>query len=430
MGRRTALVVGGATVVASSSAGSSAASSPSLPPPDRRLAAPAALAARARRGGGCGLAGHRRRARAAGRRSPAGRRSSSPNSSAYQLRWRETGDAASSHVRTPRSDGRCTSAQRTSSVSACSRSSGTTSGCARAWPKGTAPASRSARPYGLIGDALVELGRYDAAFAAFERMVSLRPGLASYARIAYARSSSATARGGRGAMRLALDAAEDSRADCLGTRRAREARARLGRRLAAGRHASALRVVPGYPAARVELARIEAARGRRNGRSPRRGARSPFRPLRRSGSSRSFSTARVVTGRRSASAPPSRSSAGCSRRTASASTSSPPSTAPITAPACARTSSPHAVRGRRGPRSTGTMPLAGPLPARPLRRCRLRAALPSPGHEGPPSLLPLRATPRGARETGPRCATGTGGRSPSTRSSRPLGAGRRRARGR
>jgi tetratricopeptide (TPR) repeat protein len=45
----------------------------------------------------------------------------------------------------------------------------------------------SYRPYGIVGDALVELGRYDEAFAAFDRMVSLRPGLASYARVAYAR---------------------------------------------------------------------------------------------------------------------------------------------------------------------------------------------------------------------------------------------------
>jgi hypothetical protein len=45
----------------------------------------------------------------------------------------------------------------------------------------------SARPFGVVGDALVELGRYGEAFAAFDRMVTLRPGLASYARVAYAR---------------------------------------------------------------------------------------------------------------------------------------------------------------------------------------------------------------------------------------------------
>ena len=39
----------------------------------------------------------------------------------------------------------------------------------------------SARPFGVVGDALVELGRYGEAFRAFERMVELRLGLASYA---------------------------------------------------------------------------------------------------------------------------------------------------------------------------------------------------------------------------------------------------------
>lgn len=51
----------------------------------------------------------------------------------------------------------------------------------------------SYRPYSVIGDAFIELGRHDAAFASFasfERMISLRPSLASYARIAYARELS------------------------------------------------------------------------------------------------------------------------------------------------------------------------------------------------------------------------------------------------
>ncbi len=39
---------------------------------------------------------------------------------------------------------------------------------------------------GVVGDAQVELGRYDAALATFTRMVDVRPGLASYARLSYA----------------------------------------------------------------------------------------------------------------------------------------------------------------------------------------------------------------------------------------------------
>jgi tetratricopeptide (TPR) repeat protein len=45
----------------------------------------------------------------------------------------------------------------------------------------------SADAYGVIGDALLELGRYDRAFEAFQTMVDTRPDLASYARVAYAR---------------------------------------------------------------------------------------------------------------------------------------------------------------------------------------------------------------------------------------------------
>ena len=42
-----------------------------------------------------------------------------------------------------------------------------------------------AATHGVRGDALVELGRYDEAFAAFQRMADLRPGTASYARASY-----------------------------------------------------------------------------------------------------------------------------------------------------------------------------------------------------------------------------------------------------
>ena len=41
--------------------------------------------------------------------------------------------------------------------------------------------------YGVIGDALVELGRYGQAATAFQRMVDTAPGLSSYARISYLR---------------------------------------------------------------------------------------------------------------------------------------------------------------------------------------------------------------------------------------------------
>jgi tetratricopeptide (TPR) repeat protein len=122
----------------------------------------------------------------------------------------------------------------------------------------------SGRPYGVIGDALVELGRYDAAFAAFQRMVTLRPNLASYARVAYARELSGDLEGALDAMRLALGAAGGQPEPTAFTLvESAKLENLLGRSRAAQQHArAALRAVPGYPAARLVLARLDARAGR------------------------------------------------------------------------------------------------------------------------------------------------------------------------
>jgi tetratricopeptide (TPR) repeat protein len=60
---------------------------------------------------------------------------------------------------------------------------------------------------GVVGDALVELGRYPEAYAAFQRMVDLRPDLSSYARAAYAHELQGDPRGAAAIMNLALEAA-------------------------------------------------------------------------------------------------------------------------------------------------------------------------------------------------------------------------------
>jgi tetratricopeptide (TPR) repeat protein len=121
----------------------------------------------------------------------------------------------------------------------------------------------SARPYGVIGDALVELGRYRAAFAAFERMVSLRPSLASYARIAYARELTGDRRGAEAVMQLALEAAggqpESTAWGLVEISKLDLALGRLDRAERLAREAE--EALPGYPAARIQLARVEAARG-------------------------------------------------------------------------------------------------------------------------------------------------------------------------
>ena len=61
--------------------------------------------------------------------------------------------------------------------------------------------------YGVIGDAQLELGRYTEAFAAFDRMASLKPSAASYARVSYARELLGRTAAAERAMRLAASAA-------------------------------------------------------------------------------------------------------------------------------------------------------------------------------------------------------------------------------
>ena len=57
----------------------------------------------------------------------------------------------------------------------------------------------------MIGDAQVELGRYDDAFATFQTMVDTRPGLSSYARVSYARELQGDVPGAIQAMPAARD---------------------------------------------------------------------------------------------------------------------------------------------------------------------------------------------------------------------------------
>jgi tetratricopeptide (TPR) repeat protein len=61
--------------------------------------------------------------------------------------------------------------------------------------------------YGVIGDAQVELGRYDDAFSTFQKMVNTRPDLSSYARVSYARELVGDVAGAIDAMKMALDSA-------------------------------------------------------------------------------------------------------------------------------------------------------------------------------------------------------------------------------
>ena len=116
--------------------------------------------------------------------------------------------------------------------------------------------------HGVIGDALVEMGRYEAGFRAYERMVALKPSIAGYARIAHAQSLLGEYDAARRTLRLALDSAVDAETRAwayveLG--RLDRAELRLG--AAAQQFRSALAVSPGHPIALEAFGEAEAARG-------------------------------------------------------------------------------------------------------------------------------------------------------------------------
>jgi tetratricopeptide (TPR) repeat protein len=125
-------------------------------------------------------------------------------------------------------------------------------------------APSTARGYGIVGDALLELGRYEEAFTAFNRMSSLKPSLSSYARISYARELLGDFEGAAEAMRLAADAAAGSAGDQAWAHvQLGKLYASHGREGPAARaYRAALRISPGYVDSYDALARIEAGRGR------------------------------------------------------------------------------------------------------------------------------------------------------------------------
>ncbi len=121
----------------------------------------------------------------------------------------------------------------------------------------------SAAPYGVLGDALVELGRYGEAFEAFDRMVSIKPNIASYARVSYARELLGRPRDAIAAMKLAVDAGSANAENHAWTL------VQLGNlyfdtgRLdeAAGVYRAALARLPRYVYAEAGLARVQASSG-------------------------------------------------------------------------------------------------------------------------------------------------------------------------
>jgi len=118
--------------------------------------------------------------------------------------------------------------------------------------------------WGIVGDASLELGRYGDAFRAFDRMAALDPGVASYARISYARELLGHTRAATAAMRLAVESAAGSpEATAWASVELGKLLFRSGRIAGAERSLrTALGWFPGYLPALEALARVETARGR------------------------------------------------------------------------------------------------------------------------------------------------------------------------
>lgn len=129
--------------------------------------------------------------------------------------------------------------------------------------------SRDERPYdpvnyGAIGDAHVELGNYDEAFMAFDRMMALRPGAPSYARVAYARELQGNLSGAIEAMKLAASATSPTDPEGLAWAHAQvgDLYLQLGKvREAKAKYAAASQAFPGHPFAVMGYADAIATEG-------------------------------------------------------------------------------------------------------------------------------------------------------------------------
>lgn len=130
--------------------------------------------------------------------------------------------------------------------------------------KALAASPSTARNYGVVGDALIELGRYDEAFRSFDAMTKLRPSTSAYARISYARELRGDHAGAVAAMLLAVDAAKGQAEPMAWTRvQLGKLHWNVGRSAAAERaYREALAIFPGYVYALDQLALVEAGKGR------------------------------------------------------------------------------------------------------------------------------------------------------------------------
>jgi tetratricopeptide (TPR) repeat protein len=121
-----------------------------------------------------------------------------------------------------------------------------------------------ARPFAVLADAQIELGRYAAAERTLERLVRLKPSLVAYARVSYYRELHGDLPGAVEAMRLAVSAGGGSpEASAYARTLLGDLELTRGRYGAASRrYREALAASSGYPPALAGLARRNAALGR------------------------------------------------------------------------------------------------------------------------------------------------------------------------
>jgi tetratricopeptide (TPR) repeat protein len=134
---------------------------------------------------------------------------------------------------------------------------------ARSWAqKAVAANPDSAEVQAVLGDALVELGHYDQAFRTFQKMIDLRPGLSTYARVSYAWELRGSFSGALQSMELALHAAATPTDAAWASNQLGDLYWNRGRLLQAEKwYRRAVAAEPSFVPAHAGLARVEAARG-------------------------------------------------------------------------------------------------------------------------------------------------------------------------
>lgn len=122
----------------------------------------------------------------------------------------------------------------------------------------------SAAIYGIIGDGLLELGRYDDAVATIQKMVDTRPGITSYTRVSYVRELYGDIPGAIEAMRQAANAGAPGSEGTfwsqvyLGNLYFNKGDVKTAEMI----YDDTLRQQPAYPYALAGMARVRAAQGR------------------------------------------------------------------------------------------------------------------------------------------------------------------------